>query len=479
MNFELVVYFFGWTLSVIYSVYCFSFNSFQYFIYYEDIYNDFTDDLSFLPKRDKSDLEWELIVFMMKQYFLWIAVYLIFSYFIKKRIKHLQVLQLWQILFTTTYILIKWNYVFLFLILLQPMVFHICSHFKYRIYSVWITSGFFLIFLNYFKSTVTGDSIVFHLLNVEDFELYILISSLFWINLRCISFYLETDQNYNLLDVLSYCLYPPTVLTGPFILYNEYQANYYFKEVYLVKFKQFCKNICRTIIWYIFCHICLHFVYVSATGFHPQMIKRFNSWSLYGYGYAMGQFFHLKYVVLYGMSTSFASFEDIKVPCLPRCIGRIHLYSEMWKFFDPGLYNFLIKNIYLPLTNITTSKPIRSFICFSFVYVWHGLDIHILIWALLNYSGLMIEDFLWPKKVNEKIIVYKQSWKRRKDCFIAAFLLGLSAISNFYFFAGADVGHLFFERIFSDYYGNVILIVALYCCCQISYELKFLPANKM
>ncbi|XP_057669577.1 protein-cysteine N-palmitoyltransferase Rasp isoform X3 [Diorhabda carinulata] len=299
MNFELVVYFFGWTLLVIYSVYCFSFNSFQYFSYYEDIYNDFTDDLSFLPKRDKSDLEWELIVFMMKQYFLWIAVYLIFSYFIKKRIKHL------------------------------------------------------------------------------------------------------------------------------------------------------------------------------------QMIKQFNSWSLYGYGYAMGQFFHLKYVVLYGMSTSFASFEDIKVPCLPRCIGRIHLYSEMWKFFDPGLYNFLIKSIYLPLTNITTSKPIRSFICFSFVYVWHGLDIHILIWALLNYSGLMIEDFLWPKKVNEKIIVYKQSWKRRKDCFIAAFLLGLSAISNFYFFAGADVGHLFFERIFSDYYGNVILIVALYCCCQISYELKFLPANKM
>lgn len=72
-----------------------------------------------------------------------------------------------------------------------------------------------------------------------------------------------------------------------------------------------------------------------------QFVKSLDLSSLCGYGYLMGQFFHIKYVVLYGLSSSAASFEDIAVPDLPRCIGRVHLYSDMWKYFDPGLYKFL------------------------------------------------------------------------------------------------------------------------------------------
>lgn len=66
---------------------------------------------------------------------------------------------------------------------------------------------------------------------------------------------------------------------------------------------------------------------------------------MYGYGYTMGQFFHIKYLVIYGLSTSFAKFENIKVPSLPVCIGRIHLYSDMWKYFDAGLYSFLLRYV--------------------------------------------------------------------------------------------------------------------------------------
>lgn len=101
------------------------------------------------------------------------------------------------------------------------------------------------------------------------------------------------------------------------------------------------------------------------------------------------------------------------------------------------------------MTKFTQNKPIRSFFCFSFVYVWHGLETHIFIWTILNYFGLMCESVLWSKTDKIKKNGQEQNWKRRKDCFISAFLLAMSAISNFYFFAGYNVGNVFFRRLFA------------------------------
>ena len=37
-------------------------------------------------------------------------------------------------------------------------------------------------------------------------------------------------------------------------------------------------------------------------------------------GYAMGQFFHLKYVVMYGMSSHLAKLDGVEAPGHPACI---------------------------------------------------------------------------------------------------------------------------------------------------------------
>ena len=64
-------------------------------------------------------------------------------------------------------------------------------------------------------------------------------------------------------------------------------------------------------------------------------------WALCGMGYAMGQFFHLKYVVMYGMSSHLARTDGVQAPGHPACIARVHLYSDMWRYFDTGLYEFM------------------------------------------------------------------------------------------------------------------------------------------
>ena len=72
-----------------------------------------------------------------------------------------------------------------------------------------------------------------------------------------------------------------------------------------------------------------------------EIVSQLPLWALCGMGYAMGQFFQLKYVVMYGMSSHLARLDGVEAPGHPACIGRIHLYSDMWRYFDSGLYEFM------------------------------------------------------------------------------------------------------------------------------------------
>lgn len=96
-------------------------------------------------------------------------------------------------------------------------------------------------------------------------------------------------------------------------------------------------------------------------------------------------------------------------------------------------------------------KLLASFLCFCFVCVWHGLEDYIVTWAVMNYIGISIETFysmLYQKKL---ISISKVLGPTAMNVFkniMAAPLLAVSAISNFYFFGGKDVGDIFLRKLF-------------------------------
>ncbi|KAL3287806.1 hypothetical protein HHI36_002268 [Cryptolaemus montrouzieri] len=159
----------------------------------------------------------------------------------------------------------------------------------------------------------------------------------------------------------------------------------------------------------------------------------------------------------------------------------IHLYSDMWKYFDNGLYKFLLRYIYIPAmkSSYFKNKLIASLLCFIFVYVWHGVDLYIFIWVFLNFFGILIENisvsfYNTHLKDLEIVEYFGKSTIRRITCFLASFVLAISAISNFYFFAGINIGTIFFTRVLEgSFTSNAVLILALYCCCQFSTELQY------
>jgi hypothetical protein len=86
-----------------------------------------------------------------------------------------------------------------------------------------------------------------------------------------------------------------------------------------------------------------HNIHYHESCFVFQYVTRLGAWAHYGMGYCMGVLFQMKYVVTYGLSCTVGRAEQIRTPNHPKCIGRIHLYSDMWRYFDQGLYFFLRK----------------------------------------------------------------------------------------------------------------------------------------
>jgi len=235
--------------------------------------------------------------------------------------------------------------------------------------------------------------------------------------------------------------------------------------------------ISRCIFWWYFHQFSLHFFYHSAMQYHPGLVRGLDVWSASGLGYCLGQFFMIKYVVMYGLPSRLAALDQVEAPPPPKCIGRIHLYSQMWRDFDRGLYNFMRTYIYIPCTGSQGgmwTKLWGSFVCFSFVCIWHGASSSVIVWCLSNYLGICLEASATYMSKQGLLMHWKQtlsdsSWIRLKAA-VASPLLLMSALSNFCFFTDTTVGYLLARKAIYD--GGMLrlltILFVMYCCCHVS-----------
>lgn len=93
--------------------------------------------------------------------------------------------------------------------------------------------------------------------------------------------------------------------------------------------------------------------------------------------------------------------------------------------------------------------------------MWHGIQINIFIWTLLNFIGVVIESVgvsIGKSTQYRKIqnIYLSAMNTRRFHCILASPLLAMSTISNFYFFGGEEIGNIFVHNIL---YGKSLLCI--------------------
>ncbi|KAI6187462.1 Protein-cysteine N-palmitoyltransferase HHAT [Aphelenchoides besseyi] len=226
----------------------------------------------------------------------------------------------------------------------------------------------------------------------REYQLYIYLSVLnFNIHLRRNP---NVQLNFDLLcSFLEYAFYPPytSLLIVLFEDYCQQKKNIKSTNIKHVLFYAF-----RLIFWFYLIELALHFTRVNVFFSAPYtLVNNFHNYELFSIAYVRGQFFHTKYVVIFGIPRLFAHIDGMQPPGPAICISRISKYSKMWRYFDRGLYDFLKTQLYIPLIQITPYPQVGRFLAmlvvFGFVLLWHGVNFNFFAWVALSALELIIE----------------------------------------------------------------------------------------
>ncbi len=128
-----------------------------------------------------------------------------------------------------------------------------------------------------------------------------------------------------------------------YFLLNKKQSNY--RKIDL---KDLLVTFIRISISFLIMEIVLHLTSLySIFVYHKQLLAYFSRPSLAMALLLNGSLFASKYVVYYGVTTLANKMVGMKTTELPRCISLMHTNSEMWRYFDTGIYEFIKKYIFL------------------------------------------------------------------------------------------------------------------------------------
>lgn len=340
----------------------------------------------------------------------------------------------------------------------------------------WLVSGLWIVIINVAKNSQ------WWLEKVGYAEYVMLIVTLSWSLLRGCSYSLTRTAADTFVDYLGYSLYFPCLTYGPFISYERFvqQQQQQSQEAFnpAKQWRRLFVALFRVAFWWMVMQWSLHYFYIHYMARDVRVVAMMESvfWQ-HAAGYFMGQFFFMYYVVTYGLGIAFAEYDGIAAPRRPRCIGRIHFYSDMWKYFDEGLYEFLFKHIYAELCTRQSSiaaKFCATALTFAFVFIWHGCYTYVLIWSVLNFLCLAAEKLYrtlvsMPAYQKWSLKYFGSVGAQRVHALLATQLFIPAAFSNVYFIGGKEIGDFLMRGAYLSGVGNYLaLCFCSYCFFQCS-----------
>lgn len=410
-------------------------------------------------KVDDYDVEWQVLKELAGKYWHWFALHLVTAEIFRwLKFKNISLL---YFVVGSTACLVMYNWRFYSVLVVQTLIcYAVSSYFKKKRH-VWILASLWLVILNALKFESYFNTLI-DVLDISETKVHDFLVIFAWCILKNVSFNLERidsdnkEQNFSLLNCLGYMFYLPTFHTGPHVIYSRYMQMLHSKNPIELpqRLQRLCFQIMRFSFWFIVTEIGLHYFYIHYIVMSIPL-QTLNIFALFGVGYLHGQFFNNKYIIQYGIPISFGEFDGIPMPNTPRCICRVHKYSDMWKWFDHGLYEFLVKYVYIKITprNASATRKIAAgFVTFFFIYIWHGFFEYILIWSVANCLSILVEKIIYnyieSPDFEEKALAYLKSENNlhRLRAFIGAHILIPAILSNFYFFGGTEFGWEFVRR---------------------------------
>ena len=284
-------------------------------------------------------------------------------------------------------------------------------------------------------------------------------------------------------DFFLYMFYFPLFFTGPLLIYRHFHDQVR-RPLSCTKerTRHVLVSLGRILLWALFYTIILHYFYAHAINKCPQTMLRQSRWCLAAIAYFLGQFFMVKYLVLFGVSTQLARLDGFEPPFPPACVSYVYCYTDMWKYFDRGFYQFLMRYIFIPVGGSQhglVRQITGSILCFAYIFYWHGAEVYLLCWCVVNFAESCLENVgKWLECNSEvkRLIIDRLSpaAMRRLRAILSVPLCLMSVFAILYFFGGTTSGSIFFNKLLltNSWTSIMVLYLLMYCAVQNAMEIE-------
>lgn len=188
---------------------------------------------------------------------------------------YFKALQCWQIFISLAFITYTVGCIGITLLSVVLLLYETIGNLRKKT-AVWLCTLVHLLLLCLFENFEHKDAILENL-HMTRHHYYLLLLAVHWIILRCTSYYIDLidyKREHIFLQTLAYCLYLPLLFFGPFVNFEDFNKNYSCRSFNHNRKTELLINMIRFGFWLIFLEFILHFIYVNAVAFQPQVVYR-------------------------------------------------------------------------------------------------------------------------------------------------------------------------------------------------------------
>ncbi|KAF7559305.1 hypothetical protein G7046_g4848 [Stylonectria norvegica] len=289
-------------------------------------------------------------------------------------------------------------------------------------------------------------------------------------------------KDFSFRNYIAYTIYAPLYLAGPILTFNDFISQLKYRAASIEKPRTIRYGI-RFLLALLAMEVVLHINYVNAISKSRPVWSEYTAAQISLLSFTNLHILWMKLLLPWRLFRLWALIDGIDPPeNMVRCVSNSPSTVNFWRGWHRSYNRWMVRYIYIPLGGAsfrnwrTTVRSIVTYLlCFTFVALWHDIQLRLLIW------GWLVVLFMVPEWTGVYFFPAK-AWENRPTqfrmmCAAGGVLNCLMMVSaNVVGFAlGMDGLISMLHSIVRDWSGIIFIVTASVCiftAVQVMFEIR-------